>query len=459
MEFAIVDIETTGGYAERNRIVEIAIRVHDGERVIDQFDSLINPQRAIHPSVSAIHGITDRMVAEAPKFHEIAKEIYQMLQGRVFVAHSVNFDYSFLKTEFESLGAQFSFKKLCTVRLSRKLFPGLPSYSLGNLCQSLGIPLSDRHRAGGDVDATAILFSRLVEVDSQGFIQQSIKKNAMEHFLPSHLSKETFEKLPEVPGVYYFQNTHAQTIYVGKAINLKKRIYSHFTGSGQAHVKQRFKQEIADVKFTETGNELVALLHEASEIKRLKPTYNRALKMKIPLAGIYQYEDGQGYIRLAVARIKKGEKPIHMVKNEQHGRALLEDFKDKYQLCRKLLGIHKTSGPCFDHRLGDCQGACCQQESADVYNLRVQQALDTLKENEEDYLLIEEGRHAEEKAFVWVEKGKLKAWGFLNKESLIDAPSIENLEAVAQALEHDMDTYRIVRQYVKARPQIDLIKL
>ncbi|MDQ3535571.1 MAG: 3'-5' exonuclease [Bacteroidota bacterium] len=202
--YAIVDIETTGGYAERNRIVEIAILLHDGNKVVAEYESLINPERNIPMAISGIHGITNTMVQQAPKFYEIAKKIFEMLDGKIFVAHNVNFDYGFIKQEFASLGAQVNLKKLCTVRLSRKLLLGLPSYSLGNLCQHLKIPLHNRHRAGGDARATAILFELLLKKDTEGFISSSLKRNSKEATLPANLPKEVFDNLPEQTGVYFF---------------------------------------------------------------------------------------------------------------------------------------------------------------------------------------------------------------------------------------------------------------
>src|SRR5215212_4057502 len=159
--YAIVDIETTGCYAAANGIIEISIQIFDGEKVVEQFETLVNPQQNIPKYIQAFTGITNEMVQDAPKFEEVAQTVFTYLQGNIFVAHNVNFDYSFIKSHLDFYGYSFSAKKLCTVRLSRQIFPGLPSYSLGNLCHSLQIGLVNRHRAGGDSAATVVLFKKL----------------------------------------------------------------------------------------------------------------------------------------------------------------------------------------------------------------------------------------------------------------------------------------------------------
>lgn len=221
MIYSIVDIETTGGHASGNRIIEIAIYNFDGEKVIDQYHTLINPERKIPVFITSLTGIDNEMVADAPIFADVAKEIVNFTQDCIFVAHNVNFDFSFVKKELQTLNIPFNRQKLCTVRLSRKIFPGLPSYSLGNLCGSLDIDVQNRHRASGDAAATVSLLQKLLLNDSEGFIHKSLKKNSRETLLPANLPREDFDALPETYGVYYFHDYKGKVIYVGKAINLK----------------------------------------------------------------------------------------------------------------------------------------------------------------------------------------------------------------------------------------------
>jgi DNA polymerase III subunit epsilon len=195
MEYAIVDIETTGGNASGSRITEIAVIIHDGTTIIDRFETLVNPQKDIPLPIFALTGIDNEMVRHAPVFDDIAQKVLQLLTGRIFVAHNVNFDYSFVRHQLEESGFKWTARKLCTVRATRKIRPGLQSYSLGNLCRSLDIVIENRHRAGGDADATAILFSRLLEWDTEGEIEKMIKKTAQDQRLPPNLPPADFEHI------------------------------------------------------------------------------------------------------------------------------------------------------------------------------------------------------------------------------------------------------------------------
>src|SRR5690606_1039137 len=239
----------TGGNAAGSRITEIAILIHNGEEVIERFETLVNPEKEIPLPIFALTGINNEMVADAPVFAEIAEQVYAMLENRVFVAHNVNFDYSFVKHQLDAEGFKFSVPKLCTVRMSRKIRPGFPSYSLGNLCRNLNIPIENRHRAGGDAEATAILFSRLLEWDENGTIPQMLKRNSKEQQLPPHLPKSDFENLPACPGVYYFRDQSGKVIYVGKAVNIKKRVASHFTGHNPNPQRQNFLKNIYHISY------------------------------------------------------------------------------------------------------------------------------------------------------------------------------------------------------------------
>jgi len=221
MEYAIVDIETTGGNAGGSRITEIAIIIHDGTNIIDRFETLVNPQKEIPLPIFALTGINNEMVRHAPIFDDIAEKVFGLLAGRVFVAHNVNFDYSFVRHQLEQSGFKWTASKLCTVRAARKIKPGLPSYSLGKLCRSLEIPLENQHRAGGDADATVILFSRLLEWDTTGEIDKMVKKTAQDQRLPPNLPPADFEQLPNTPGVYYFITRRIKWCMWARPLTLK----------------------------------------------------------------------------------------------------------------------------------------------------------------------------------------------------------------------------------------------
>src|ERR1700748_1735487 len=214
--YAIVDIETTGGHASANGITEIAICIHNGKKVVERYETLINPQRDIPIYIQALTGINNDMVRNAPLFDDVAADIYHLLNGKIFVAHNVNFDHSFVKYHLTAAGYDLQCNKLCTVRLGRKILPGLPSYSLGRLCKHLGIDNESRHRAGGDAEATAELFTLLLNSDTEGHIKGALKQGSKEQLLPPNLPKRDIDQLPYMPGVYYFHDQKGKVIYVGK---------------------------------------------------------------------------------------------------------------------------------------------------------------------------------------------------------------------------------------------------
>ncbi|HZX74260.1 MAG TPA: exonuclease domain-containing protein, partial [Cyclobacteriaceae bacterium] len=337
--YAIVDIETTGGYADNHRVTEVAIYHHDGIRITDYFHTLINPGRKIPYFITGLTGITSAMVEDAPAFEDVAQEIFERLKDRVFVAHNAHFDYSFLKKEFEEVGINWNSKKLCTVRLSRKIIPGLHSYGLGRLAESLGIRIPNRHRAGGDAEATAKIFEILLHRDDSGVIVKALKRNSGETILPPNLPREEFNKLPAKPGVYYFHDARGTVIYVGKAINIKKRIAGHFTGEAREWNRSNIRNEIHGISFELTGTELIALILEAQEIQRLWPKYNLAQKYKTEEWGVYDYEDRNGYLRFCVNTVTRGNKPLIAFTSKGDAWNFMWEKVKEYDLCPKHSGL------------------------------------------------------------------------------------------------------------------------
>lgn len=465
MNYAIVDIETTGGYAERNRICEIAIIIHDGEKIINEYQSLINPERNIPINVQAIHGISDAMVADAPKFYEEAKTIFELLEDNVFVAHSVNFDYSFVKAAFADLGFQLNLKKLCTVRLSRKIIPGYKSYSLGNLCEQRGIKIHDRHRAYGDALATAELFSQLVKADKGGIIASSLKRNAAVVNIPDNLDRKVFDALPEKAGVYYFLNKKHQIIYVGKAKSIKKRVASHFGGNKAEVAKQAFQQEIHHVDFLETGNELIALLHESYEIRKNWPRYNRAQKNNNPGYCIFLYEDRLGYKRLQIGRKQAGMRALIKFTNHATAFQFLTQTSKQFGLCPKLAGYQANTGACFDYSINLCTGACVGEESVEDHNDKVSKFIDACSSEKSDYLFVGPGRSSQEKAIAMVEEGKYIGYGFIESNESIS--SWEELKVLVQSFPDNPEIYKILNsdaatkgcRKIKKEALSDLVKM
>jgi DNA polymerase-3 subunit epsilon len=412
--YAIVDIETTGGYASANGIIEISIQVFDGEKVIETFESLVNPNQVIPRYIQAFTGITDEMVADAPQFEEIAEEVFTILQGNIFVAHNVNFDYSFVKSNLDHFGYTFHAKKLCTVRLSRQIFPGFPSYSLGNLCHSLGIPVENRHRAGGDAEATVILFKKLLENDTNGAIQASLNRNSKEAILPPNVPKAHFEILPNTPGVYYFHDQKGKVIYVGKAKNIRQRVNSHFSNNSDGRQKQNFVRNLYGITFQQTATELMAAILESTEIKRLWPEFNVSQKKPEEVFGIFVYEDQNGYMRLAIEKKRKNSSPIYTFHYKVDGHGVMRKLMKEFSLCPKLCFMQTSTDQCVGIEEGHCHGACEKKEAPTAYNDRVLQAIASLTMRP-SYVVLDKGLTEDEISCIMVVQGNFFGMGYLPK--------------------------------------------
>lgn len=406
MNYAIVDIETTGGYASANGITEISVFVHDGERVIKHFETLINPQQDIPKFITSLTGIDNAMVANAPVFDEIADVLFEILNENVFIAHNVNFDYSFIKHQLKLSGYDLTAKKLCTVRLGRKIFPGLPSYSLGNFCRSLQIKIDNRHRAGGDAKATVRLFEYMLANGAQVHIDHMLKKTSAEQWLPMHLDKGVIERLPAKPGVYYFHNSKDKVIYVGKAINLKKRVCSHFTQNNPDQKRQNFIRNIYKVSYKQCSTELEALVLESTEIKRLWPRYNKSQKQPQVKYALYHFEDNRGYIRLAIDKKKKNIQPLYSFGLLNDGLLILKKMVEEFELDARLCFLDKTILSKKENK---------DLEPPIIYNVKIKKALDALTEKLPTFVLIDEGITAEEKLCILIERGSFWGMGYIPK--------------------------------------------
>jgi len=416
--YAIVDIETTGGHASANGITEIAICIHNGKKVIERYTTLINPKRDIPIYISALTGITNQMVEKAPPFEDVAHDIYHLLNNKIFVAHNVNFDYSFVRHNLLASGYDLQSKKLCTVRLGRKIMPGLPSYSLGKLCRHLGIDNESRHRAAGDAEATAQLFSLLLKSDTQNHIPQSLKITSKEQLLPANLPKRDVETLPSSPGVYYFHDDKGKVIYVGKAKNLKKRVCSHFTGNNTGPQRQEFLRNIHRITHQLCGTELVALVLEAVEIKRLWPRYNRSLKRFEHAYSLYAFEDQRGYMRLAVDKHRKMTGAIYSCNTLFEGRTLLLKLIESFELCPKLCFIQNNNELCTGIHGENC--ACHGGLLPNEYNEKVEAAINELNEALPTFAIRDAGRTDDEHSCLLIEKGKFYGMGYISHYFNVD---------------------------------------
>jgi DNA polymerase-3 subunit epsilon len=452
--YAIVDIETTGGSAAYHRMTEIAVVIHDGKEVVERFETLLNPERYIPPGITALTGITNEMVEGAPRFCEVAKRIYELTENKIFVAHNVNFDFSFLKSEFNSLGGQFQRKKLCTVRLSRKIIPGMHSYSLGNLCNQLGIDIYNRHRAGGDADATAKLLSLLLEKDESGFIQHSLTRNSREALMPPNLPKSEYDDLPDKGGVYYFHDKTGKVVYVGKANKIKDRVTSHFSGNTNTKSRQLFLNTIHSVSHEVCGNELISFLLENEEIKKHWPRYNRSYKGVTLNCGIYHYEDQSGFQRFSIGKAGKRDKPVITFKNVTEATTFLLGKVKSYNLCLRLCGIIENTETCSPDGQGWLCPVCNGKAGVEVYNIKFQLAYTSFRESDKSFVIVGNGRTREESSVVMVENGRYLGFGYVPKEEQIT--SFQNFKEYIHTCYDNQDVQGLINAFLKkykAMPQ------
>ncbi len=444
--YTIIDIETTGNGIKGNKITEIAIFKFDGSKIVDEFTSLVNPECPIPYFITGLTGIDDQMVASAPTFKEISNKILEVTDDTIFVAHAVNFDYGVIKEEFRRIGIDFSRKKLCTVRLSRKLIPGLQSYSLGKLCSAIGIPLRDRHRARGDAHATVLLFQKLLGTpNSQTTIQGFLNARSQEATLPPLVSRKNIDELPTTPGIYYFKNTTGQIIYVGKAINIKKRVLGHFYTKSNRELL--LCNEVAKIDFELSGSELIALLMESAAIKKHFPKYNRAQKRNTTQYAIFSYEDRSGILHLAFNTLKNSYNPILILNNKTDCRTYLVELCKIYALCPRYCQLQQTSTECSHHKIKICDGVCCGKESLTTYNLKVKSAIEGIQQNTSNVILQQKGRHLNEKAFVVIKDGMYLGYGFVEND--VEITSYSSLEAFLVPQKHTAETESILKSALK----------
>ena len=415
--YAIVDIETTGGSAASSAITEIAIHVHDGTKTIQHFTTLINPERRVPDFITALTGISNAMVAIAPTFDEVADKIYELLSDNIFIAHNVNFDHSFIYHHLKKAGYELNVKKLCTVRLARKALPGLPSYSLGKLCRSVNILIDDRHRADGDAKATVKLFEKILAEGGMEHIDKMLKRSSSEQWLPVHLQKKKIENLPPVAGVYYFHNHKGKIIYVGKAINIKKRVVSHFTHNDAGHRRQSFLRLVADISFKICANELHALILESTEIRKLWPQYNYAQKQPSQKYALYSFEDNRGYLRLAIDKKRKNLPSLYCFNLLQEGQTLLRKMMEEFELHTKLCYVDKTPFAESDMEF---------TEPPLYYNGKVKNAITSLHAQLPTFALVDDGIEPDKNLCFLIEKGNF--WGMGYIPSQLKPSSVNDLK-------------------------------
>lgn len=452
--YAILDIETTGGQFNEEGITEIAIYRFNGHKVTDQFISLVNPEKEIQPFVVNLTGINNNMLRSAPKFYEVAKRIVEITEDCILVAHNAQFDYRVLKNEFRQLGFQYDRKTLCSVELSKKLIPDQPSYSLGKLARSLGIPVSDRHRASGDAQATLKLFKLLLVKDkSKNILEESVKNSTNTLLAPRLLN--IIDELPASTGVYYIHNSEGKIIYIGKSRNIKKRINQHFTNSSRK--AKAIQKEVTAVTYEETGSELIALLKESEEIKLNQPHYNRSRKRKLFSYGLFEFINDEGYITLYIDKIKPKGKPLTTFNTIHEAKNTLYSLTEEFNLCNKLNGLSEAKQHCFNYTIKKCNGACIRNEAPEAYNERAVKAIKKYSYQYQNMVIIDKGREVDERSAVLIEDGIFKGIGFYNLNFQINNMHI--LQKVITHMDNNADTKHIIQSYVRKKKGVKIVAL
>ncbi len=448
---AIVDLETTGVSPQADRVIEVGVICVDHGTISQRWQRLVQPDTRISQHIERITGINNAMVADAPRFADIADELLTLLAGRVFVAHNARFDYGFLKAEFSRLGLRFAPKQLCTVRLSRKLFPQFRSHSLDAVSARLGIANDARHRALGDAQATWQFLDhvlRSVDADSvAAAATQQIGKAA----LPKGLDAGVVAALPEAPGIYRFFDADGGLLYIGKSNNIRARVQQHFSGDAMRARTQRLHELVHDVSCETTAGELGALLKENAAIKREAPLLNRALRRTRELISARLQEDASGYLRVRLGNELDSSQPTALFRNRSRARETLLKLSAEQRLCKKLLGLESGKGPCFDFQLKRCKGACIGEEAALLHNLRLQTALQPLA--------LRAWPHAGPIAIV-EQNADREDWHVIHRWCYLGTARCETdaRELAGLRGSFDLDTYRILlRGLRRARGNIVLL--
>lgn len=426
MIYSIIDVETTG---QTNRITEISIFKYDGNKVIDEYTTLVNPGEVIPVYVTVLTNIDNATVANAPYFKDIAQSVLDFTKDTVFVAHNVNFDYKMIGGEFKRLGLSFNRDKLCTVRLSRALFKGLPSYSLGKLCKSLNIPLKDRHRARGDAEATVVLFQKLLNQEDALFVFESHLLAGKKNLLPkgSNLRAADFDKLPNHVGIYILYNSSNDVIFVGRAKNIKKSVLNIFNSKKKKDVDMC--AEVVSVDFKCSGHDAIAQLMELDVLAKNQPKYNVVKRVNSKTYSIFNYTDRSGVMHLSVNITKLAPFSLKIFASQKDAFLFLNKMCATYNLCPKYTvmqsSLECTSALC---KTGVCYGVCEKKESVEVYNGRVNKAINYLKDKQQNNVIKLNGRDVNENAFLLIADGVYKGYGFVSKDedAVLDASALES---------------------------------
>jgi len=442
---AFVDLETTGATATADRITEIGIVEVDPDGTVREWQQLVNPGTSISPFIEQLTGISNAMVAAAPPFEAVAEETLRRLEGRLFIAHNARFDYGFLKNEFKRLGITFRASVLCTVKLSRTLFPEHQRHNLDSLIERHGLKAAARHRALADAQLIHQFWQRIHAAPGSEAVQAALRTLNAHPSLPSHLDAGIIDELPEAPGVYLFYGENNLPLYIGKAKDIRKRVLSHFSADHGSAKEMALSQQVKRIDWIETAGEIGALLKEASLVKQLQPTSNRQLRKNDELCTWLLVDEGEGWLRPELASARELDMGLRtscygLFKTAREATDVLRALATEHKLCDALLGLEKTvpGKPCFGYQIKRCKGACIGGEPYARHTMRLVGALARLKLATwplNGPALIREGDEAH----------VIDGWRYLGTAKS-DADIHALLDAGRPAF--DRDTYKILAKHV-----------
>ena len=446
-EFPVVyvDIETTGGSYRTSRILEIAaIRVENGVTT-QEFHTILNPETRIPPQITTLTGIHPHHTIGKPTFADIAPQLATILDGAIFIAHNVKFDYSFIKQEYALLGTNFSPKLLCTVRLSRALYPYNKGHSLAVLIERHSIPVSARHRAFDDAQAIKHFAELAYAEHGHEQFADAVSLQLKSRSLPAHLDAADIDLIENVPGVYIFRDETRLPIYVGKSVTLKKRVLSHFQSTASKELK--ISQQVHHVETIKTGSEFAALILESKLIKELQPIYNRLLRRASQYAMfVASYENDYAHLQITMGNIDDSieiSTVYGIYRTKMQAKQKADEQTRIFQLCPKLMGLEKSNHACFWYSLGKCKGACIGKEPAELYNRRFELALQHSKVSSWQYDSAVQVPLSEQGDSVVIDNWIIR--GFLDSEGVLtmsdESPSF------------DVDEYKIIRRFLQQNHQ------
>jgi DNA polymerase-3 subunit epsilon len=422
--FAVIDLETTGGNPNSERIIEIGIVLHDGKHKIGEYTTLINPEKEISGFISTFTGITNSMVKNAPKFVEVADTILELLEGKIVVAHNARFDYNFIKSEFRRINIPFTKKNICTVQLSRKIFPQYKSHSLGNICRDLGIEVDNRHRAFGDAAATALLLEKLIEHDTKSLINEYLDDDINKIHLPKNLNPKVVEILPEEVGVFYLHDETGKVIYLDKTKNIREYIFTFFSKKPTEKYKQQLYAETHDISFELTGNELIASLVETAEIKKVTPKYNKPVANAFYKYGLFSETDQNGFQKLLVKMLDEDVNPLLKFSSKFKAEKMMHSILTSFRL-----------EPTFK-----------KIDTAFQYNKRMQEVLSKYVYPHNNFFIIDVGRGGTERSAVQIENGEYKGFGFFEPAYISDPNQLKDM---IQFPKENFEHKKIIQNYIR----------